>query len=130
MASAISSREESNPLKISHNARAISWRPSGTTRVTCVVESGSSPYSTSTPADRYNPAPASPQIQSHRGTSRARKLTLRHRTRLHHISVGHAHKGKRVIMLVDDLDVRVLTEDGELLRRLTLDPSRDYQPQG
>ena len=57
------------------------------------------------------------------------KVTLRHGTRLHHIGVGHAHKGKRVIMLVEGLDVRVLTEDGELLRRLTLDPSRDYQPQ-
>ena len=28
------------------------------------------------------------------------KVTLRHRTRLHHIGVGHAHKGKRVILLV------------------------------
>jgi len=35
-----------------------------------------------------------------------------------------------VIMLVDGLDVRVLSEDGELLRHLTLDPNRDYQPQG
>ena len=26
-------------------------------------------------------------------------------------------------------DVRVLTTNGELLRELTLDPSRDYQPQ-
>ena len=58
------------------------------------------------------------------------KVTLRHRTRLHHIGVGHAHKGKRVIMLVDDLDVRVVSHDGELLRQLTLDPTRDYQPQG
>ncbi len=58
------------------------------------------------------------------------KVTLRHRTRLHHIGVGHAHKGKRVILLVDGLDVRVLSSDGELLRHLTLDPSRDYQPQG
>jgi transposase InsO family protein len=58
------------------------------------------------------------------------KVTLRHRTRLHHIGVGHAHKGKRVVLLVDDLDVRVVSEDGELLRRLTLDPTRDYQPQG
>jgi hypothetical protein len=32
-------------------------------------------------------------------------------------------------MLVDGLDVRVVSEDGELLRHLTLDPSRDYQPQ-
>jgi hypothetical protein len=35
--------------------------------------------------------------------------------------------GTRVVVLVADLDVRVLTEDGELLRELTLDPSRDYQ---
>jgi hypothetical protein len=58
------------------------------------------------------------------------KVTLRHRTRLHHIGVGHAHKGKRVIMLVDGLNVRVVSQDGELLRKLTLDPTRDYQPQG
>lgn len=58
------------------------------------------------------------------------KLTLRHRTRLHHIGIGHAHKGKRVIMLIDGLDVRVLSEDGELLRHLTLDPTRTYQPKG
>ncbi len=57
------------------------------------------------------------------------KVTLRHRTRLHHIGVGHVHKGKRVIMLVAGLDVRVISEDGEMLRHLTLDPSRDYQPQ-
>ena len=57
------------------------------------------------------------------------KVTLRYRTRLHHIGIGKRHKGKTVIMLVDDLDVRVLTADGELLRHLTLDPSRDYQPQ-
>jgi hypothetical protein len=35
-----------------------------------------------------------------------------------------------VIMLVDGLEVRVLTQEGELLRHLTLDPSRDYQRQG
>ncbi len=58
------------------------------------------------------------------------KVTLRHRSRLHHIGVGHAHKGKRVILLVDGLDVRVLSQDGELLRHLTLDPARDYQRQG
>jgi hypothetical protein len=31
--------------------------------------------------------------------------------------------------LVADLGIRVLTEDGEVLRQLTLDPTRDYQPQ-
>ena len=58
------------------------------------------------------------------------KVTLRHGTRLHHIGVGHAHKGKRVILLVDGLDVRVVARDGELVRHLTLDPTHDYQPQG
>jgi hypothetical protein len=58
------------------------------------------------------------------------KVTLRHRSRLHHIGVGHAQKGKRVIHLVGGPDVRVVAEDGELLRHLKLDPTRDYQPQG
>lgn len=58
------------------------------------------------------------------------RVTLRHRTKLHHIGIGARHRGKRVILLVKDLDVRVVALDGELLRHLTLDPSRDYQPQG
>jgi transposase InsO family protein len=58
------------------------------------------------------------------------KVTLRYGTRLHHIGVGHAHKGKRVTLLVNGLDVRVVSMDGELLRHLRLDPSRDYQPRG
>src|SRR5713226_2379003 len=55
------------------------------------------------------------------------KVTLRHRTRLHHIGIGRAHVGRRVIMLIDGLDVRVISEDGGMLRHLTLDPTRDYQ---
>ncbi|MGH9044002.1 MAG: hypothetical protein ACRDVP_04040 [Acidimicrobiales bacterium] len=43
---------------------------------------------------------------------------------------GGAHKGRRVIVLVCDLKVRVLSEDGELLRHLTVDPSKDYEPLG
>jgi len=35
-----------------------------------------------------------------------------------------------VILLVADLDVRIMTEEGELLRHLTLDPNRDYQAIG
>jgi transposase InsO family protein len=61
---------------------------------------------------------------------KAGKVTLRHGTRLHHIGVGRAHEGKRVVLLIKGLDVRVVSLDGELLRHLTLDPSRDYQPQG
>ena len=57
-------------------------------------------------------------------------ITLRHDSRLHHIGLGRKLTGTRVLVLVADLDVRVLTEDGELLRALTLDPNRDYQPMG
>jgi transposase InsO family protein len=58
------------------------------------------------------------------------RVTLRHRSRLHHIAVGRVHAGTRVLLLVAGLDVRVLTLDGELLRQLTLDPTRNYQPLG
>jgi transposase InsO family protein len=56
-------------------------------------------------------------------------ITLRHNSRLHHIGLGRRHAGIRVLVLVAGLDVRVLTQDGQLLRALTLDLSRDYQPQ-
>ena len=56
-------------------------------------------------------------------------ITLRYNSRLHHIGLGRRHAGTRVLVLVADLDVRVLTHEGELLREFTLDPRRDYQPQ-
>jgi transposase InsO family protein len=61
---------------------------------------------------------------------KAGRVTLRHESRLRHIGVGRAHARRRVLLLVADLDVRILSEDGELLRHLTIDPSRDYQPLG
>jgi transposase InsO family protein len=57
------------------------------------------------------------------------KLTLRHNSRLHHIGVGRRHAGTPVLVLVHDLHIRVLSTSGRLLRDLTLDPTRDYQPQ-
>ena len=54
-------------------------------------------------------------------------VTLRYRSKLLHIGVGRAHAGTRVLLLVADLDVRIMTDDGELLRHLTLDPTKDYQ---
>ena len=57
-------------------------------------------------------------------------VTLRHNSRLHHIGIGRAHKHTPVTLLIADLDIRVIaTQTGELLRHLTLDPTRDYQPQ-
>jgi hypothetical protein len=57
-------------------------------------------------------------------------VTLRYQSQLRHLSIGRAHKGQRVVLLAADTDVRIVTEDGELLRHLTLDPTRDYQPRG
>ena len=58
------------------------------------------------------------------------KLTLRHASRLHHIGIGHRYSGTRVLMLIHERNIRVITEDtGQLIRQLVLDTTRDYQPQ-
>jgi len=62
--------------------------------------------------------------------SKGGNVTIRYRSKLHHIGVGNDHIGKEVLLLADGLDIRVITRHGELLRRLTLDPSKDYQGTG
>jgi hypothetical protein len=57
----------------------------------------------------------------------AGKVTLRHNSKLHHIGLGRRWAGTKILLLVQDLSVRIITEDGELVRELTLDPTRDYQ---
>jgi transposase InsO family protein len=58
-------------------------------------------------------------------------VTLRHAGRLHHIGVGRTHAGTHVLLLIRDLDIRIIdAATGELLRQLTLDTSRNYQPTG
>jgi len=58
-------------------------------------------------------------------------VTLRVNGRLHHIGIGRTHYGTHVLLLVQDLHIRVIdAATGELLRELTLDPTRDYQPTG
>jgi transposase InsO family protein len=58
-------------------------------------------------------------------------VTLRHGGRLYHIGIGRTHAGTHILLLVQDLHIRVIdAATGELLRDLTLDPSRNYQPTG
>jgi hypothetical protein len=58
-------------------------------------------------------------------------VTLRVAGQLHHIGIGRTHARTHVILLVDDLHVRVVdAATGELLRALSIDTSRDYQPTG
>jgi hypothetical protein len=63
----------------------------------------------------------------HDTIDKAGSVTLRYRSRLHHIGIGRTHAGTCVILLVQDLQIRVVNAaTGELI----LDPSRDYQPTG
>ena len=58
-------------------------------------------------------------------------ISLRRGGRMHHIGIGRSHAGIRVVLLINDLDIRVVNiATGELLRALRLDPSRDYQGRG
>ncbi len=64
----------------------------------------------------------------HDRVDKSGRITLRYLSRLHHIGLGRAHAGVAVHVLVANKHVRVIREDGSLLRELILDPSRDYQP--
>jgi hypothetical protein len=56
-------------------------------------------------------------------------ITIRYNSRLHHIGLGKRRTGTKVSVLIDDLDIRVLDRrTGQLIRKLVLDPTRDYQP--
>jgi hypothetical protein len=58
-------------------------------------------------------------------------VTLRHQGRLYHIGIGRPHAGTRVLLLVQDLHIRVINATtGELLRELVLNPNKRYQPTG
>jgi len=54
-------------------------------------------------------------------------VTLRYQSRLRHIALGRANKHQSVRLLVAGAQVRVVREDGSLVRELTIDPRRDYQ---
>jgi hypothetical protein len=90
-----------------------------------------------TPASVYNardkavPSPSFVKVGERRlrfdRVDRAGRITLRHRGRLHHIGIGNAYTGWRVAMLIDGLDIEIVGLDGSPLRRLVLDPTKDYQ---
>ena len=85
-------------------------------------------------AARERAYPRGPRIDTtgyrvrHDKVSRSGNVTLRYRSRLHHIGIGHPYEGWRVILLVAGREVRILTLEGDQLRRLILDPTIDYQP--
>ena len=91
-----------------------------------------------TPAAAYTRLPKATPDQHGAGThhrvrhdriDKSGTVTLRHNGKLHHIGIGRAHKHTPVTLLAAGLDIRVIDQTtGELLRHLTLNPQRDYQP--
>jgi len=62
---------------------------------------------------------------------KAGKITLRHGGTLYSIGIGRTHARTRVIVLVQDLDIRIIdATTGELIRELTLDTTKRYQGTG
>ena len=59
---------------------------------------------------------------------KAGKITWRYRGEMYSIGIGRTHTGTRVIILSQDRDIRIIDATGELLRELTLDPTKRYQP--
>jgi len=83
------------------------------------------------PAAQPDPTIGTPHTRIRHDIVNNGTVTLRHNSKLHHIGIGKAHTGTRVILLIADLNIRIINPTtGELLRQLTLDPTRDYQPRG
>lgn len=59
------------------------------------------------------------------------RISMRHAGRLHHIGIGYDRSGTFVRILMHDLHITVIDADtGEIIRDLTLNTERDYQPLG
>jgi transposase InsO family protein len=125
-------------------------QPASLTRLQALLDEFTAYYNTqrphkslpgrATPATAYNARPkATPGDRAADTHDRVRTdriwsvgtVTLRHAGKLHHIGVGRKHAGTEVLILTQDLHIRIIAKaTGELLRELTLEPSRDYQPTG
>jgi len=93
-----------------------------------------------TPATAYQARPkAAPGDRSGDAHDRVRTdqvdtngtVTLRHAGKLYHLGVGRTHARTRVLLLIQDLNIRIINAaTGELLRELVLNTERSYQPTG
>ena len=55
-------------------------------------------------------------------------VTLRYLGQLRHLNVGWSYRGQSIRLYVVDDHVDIVTEDGELVGEIILNPERDYQP--
>jgi transposase InsO family protein len=91
-----------------------------------------------TPTAAYHARPKATPAGVHQAHYRVRhdkvshgNVTLRIAGQLHYIGVGRHLHGTPIIMLVNDLDVRIIhATTGEIIRTLTIDPTRRYHGTG
>ncbi|HEY4810781.1 MAG TPA: helix-turn-helix domain-containing protein [Solirubrobacteraceae bacterium] len=56
------------------------------------------------------------------------KVSLRYHSKLYKIGLGRAHTGRTIKLPIADQHIRVIDLQRQLIRELTLDPTRNYQP--
>jgi transposase InsO family protein len=91
-----------------------------------------------TPAAAYHTRPKATPAGTHQPHHRVRRdkvshgnVSLRIHGEMHHIGLGRHLHGTPIIMLIDDLNVRLIhATTGEILRQLTIDPTRRYHRTG
>jgi transposase InsO family protein len=125
-------------------------QPATVTQLQALLDAFASAYNTqrphrslprrATPATAYAARPkATPGDRSADAHYRVRTdvistsgaVTVRTGGKLYHVGIGRIHAGTAVLLLVQDLHIRILNAaTGEQLRELTLDPTRNYQPTG
>jgi len=91
-----------------------------------------------TPTAAYHTRPKASPTATHQALYRVRRdrvshgnVSLRVGGVLHHIGLGRHLHGTPILMLIDDLDVRVIhATTGEIIRTLTINPNRRYHGTG
>lgn len=100
------------------------------------LEHRATPATVYTSRPKATPAPGERSDDTHDRVrydkvDKAGKITWRYRGQMYSIGIGRTHTGTRVIVLAQDLEIRVIDAvTGELIRELVLDTSKRYQGTG
>jgi transposase InsO family protein len=98
------------------------------------LEHRATPATVYTTRPKATPSSGSRDEESHNRVrydkvDKAGKITWRYQGQMYSIGIGRTHARTRVILLVQDLNIRIIdAATGELLRELVLDPTKRYQP--
>lgn len=57
------------------------------------------------------------------------RVTLRYKSKIYTIGIGRPHKNTPVTMTINNKQITITKQDGTIIRELTLNPNKKYQPQ-